>query len=225
MATRALVAELAAAWRTASGIEVAFESIGGVDAVGRLDKGERYDVAMLDAEALEGLAARGRVLAHSVAPVARSPVAIAVRAGAPRPDVASEAALRRAVLEARSIGHSTGPSGRALLRLFERWGILEAVRPRLVQAAPGVAVASLVAAGEADLGFQQRSEMLGVAGIERLGPMPPGCEIVSVFSAAVCTASANPQAAYAFVGFLRSPQVAGAIRRHGMEPASQETAA
>ncbi|GIK26776.1 MAG: hypothetical protein BroJett006_30220 [Betaproteobacteria bacterium] len=219
MATRLVLAELAGAFRARNGVDVAFESVGGVDAAKRVQAGESYDLAVLDAEALEKLVATGRVVPDSQAALVRSGVAIAVRAGAPHPDVSSEEALKRAVLAARSIGHSTGPSGTALLGLFERWGILDALRPRIVQAPPGVPVGKLVADGQVELGFQQYSEMMNVPGIDVLGPMPPGCGIVSVFSAGLCAASTQPEAVRELIDFMQSPAAAEAKRRHGMEPA------
>ncbi|MBI4987734.1 MAG: substrate-binding domain-containing protein [Rhodocyclales bacterium] len=219
MATRLVLAELAGAWRARSGVDVAFESVGGVDAARRVQAGESYDLAVLDADALDKLVATGRVVADSRAGLVRSGVAIAVRAGSARPDVSSEEALKRAVLAARTLGHSTGPSGTALLKLFERWGILDEVRPRIVQAPPGVPVGKLAANGEIELGFQQFSEMMYVPGIDVLGPMPPGCEIVSTFTAGLCAASTQPEAVRELIGFMHSPAAADAKRRHGMEPA------
>ncbi len=219
MATRLVLAELADAYSRRQGLPVAFESVGGVDAAKRVQAGEAYDLAVLDADALDRLAATGRVVAGSQAALVRSGVAIAVRAGCAQPDVSSEAALKQAVLAARSLGHSTGPSGTALLKLFERWGILDALRPRIVQAPPGVPVGKLVANGEVELGFQQASEMMNVPGIAVLGPMPPGCEIFSTFSAGLCAASTQPEAVRALIDFMHSPAAAEAKRRHGMEPA------
>ncbi len=219
MATRQVLAELAGAYLQRSGVAVAFESVGGVDAAKSVQAGESYDLVVLDADALDRLAATGRVVAGSQAALVRSGVAIAVRAGAPQPDIASEAALKRAVLAARTLGHSTGPSGTALLKLFERWGILDEVRGRIVQAPPGVPVGRLVADGEVELGFQQYSEMMNVPGIDVLGPMPPGCGIVSIFSAGLCAASTQPEAVRALIEFMHSPDVVEAKRRHGMEPA------
>ncbi len=219
MATRQLLAELAGAFRQASGIDVAFESVGGVDAAKRVQAGEPYDVVVLAADAIDRLVASGRVVAGSQAELVRSPVAIAVRADAPRPDVASEEALKQAVLAARTIGHSTGPSGTALLALFDRWGILDAVRGRIVQAPAGVPVARLIADGTVELGFQQQSEMTNVPGIEVLGTLPPGCRIVSTFTAGLCAASTRPETVRALIGFLQSPDADAAKRRQGMEPA------
>lgn len=219
MATRALLAELAAAYRAHAGVEVAIESVGGVDAARRVAAGEPFDVVVLAADAIDKLTTAGHVLAGSRAGVVRSDVAIAVRAGAPHPEVGSADALRRSLLAARTIGHSTGPSGTALLQLFELWGVAEALRTRVVQAPPGVPVGTLVARGEVEIGFQQRSELMHLDGIDVLGGMPPGTEIVTVFAGAVCAASTQPGAARSLLDFLVSPATAEAKRRHGMEPA------
>ena len=219
MATRQVLAELAGTWRLRCGVEVAFESMGGVDAARRVRLGEAFDVVALAADAIDSLIATGCVVAGSKTDFVRSEVAIAVRAGAPRPDIAAEDALRRAVLSARTIGYSTGPSGVALAALFDRWGITDAVRERLVQAPSGVPVGQLVASGEVELGFQQKSELIHLDGITVLGTMPPGLEIVTTFSAGLCAASAQPEAARAFLASLQSPATADAKRRHGMEPA------
>lgn len=219
MATRLLLAELAAGCTAAVGVDVAFESVGGVDAARRVAAGEPFDVAILAADAIDRLAAGGSVLAGSRCDLVRSEVAIAVRAGSLRPDIASEDALRRTVLAAVSIGYSTGPSGTALLELFARWGIADAVRSRVVQAPAGVPVGKLVADGAVELGFQQASEMLHQPDIEVIGTMPSGCGIVTVFSGGICAASTRPEAARALLAWLQSPAAADAKRRQGMEPA------
>jgi len=219
MATRQALADLADAYRLRCGVVVTFESVGGVDAAKRVQAGESFDVVALAADAIDQLIATGRVIAESKTELVRSDVAIAVRAGAPRPDIASEDALRRAVLAARTLGYSTGPSGVALAKLFERWGIADAVRERLVQAPPGVPVGQLVANGEVELGFQQKSELIHQDGIAVLGTMPRGIEIVTIFAAGLCAASTQQEAARAWLAFLRSPDTADAKRRHGMEPA------
>ena len=219
MATRRVLAELAGAYRQRSGVVVLFESVGGVDAAKRVQAGEPFDVVVLAADALDELVAAGRVVADSKADLVRSPVAIAVRKGSPRPDIGSEDALRRAVLSARSLGYSTGPSGAALTKLFERWGIADAVRSRIVQAPPGVPVGQLVANGKVELGFQQHSELMHVNGIDVLGPMPASIEIVTTFSGGLCVTSTQPEAVRALLAFMRSPAAVDAKRRHGMEPA------
>ena len=219
MAMRQILAEVADAWQRRSGAEVAFESIGGLDAVRRVDDGEAFDVVVLAADAIDALVAAGRVRAGSRTDLARSVVAMAVRRGAARPAVDSEAALRETLRSARGIGYSTGPSGVAVQRLLERWGIGEASGSRLVQAPPGVPVGTLVARGEVELGFQQLSELMHLEGIDVVGAMPPGLEIVTVFSGGICTASAQPEAARALLDFIRSPATDESRRRNGMEAA------
>jgi molybdate transport system substrate-binding protein len=219
MATRQLLAELAQSYQARSGVAVAFESVGGVDAARRVQAGEAFDVVVLASDAIAKLVASGHVLDGSQGDIVRSAVAIAVREGAPRPDIGSEDALRRSVLAARTLGYSTGPSGVALVKLFERWGIADAVRERIVQAPPGVPVGALVARGEVELGFQQLSELMHLEGIAVLGTMPPGLEIVTTFSAGVCTASRQPEAVGALIAFMRSSDAAGAKQRQGMTPA------
>lgn len=219
MATRQVLAELADAYRKQSGVVVEFESVGGVDAAKRVQAGEAFDVVVLAADAIDKLVAAGSVIAQSKTDLVRSAVAIAVREGAARPDIGSEDALRRAMLCARTLGYSTGPSGVALTKLFDRWGIAETVRDRIVQAPAGVPVGQLVASGEVELGFQQLSELMHLPGVDVLGTMPSGSEIVTTFSAGLCATSVQPEAVRALLAFLRSPAAEDAKRRHGMEPA------
>jgi molybdate transport system substrate-binding protein len=219
MATRQVLTELAAAYRQQSGVVVEFESVGGVDAAKRVEAGAAFDVVVLAADAIDKLVAGGSVIAQSKTDLVRSPVAIAVREGAARPDIGSEAALRHTVLHTRTIGYSTGPSGVALTKLFDRWGIAETVRDRLVQAPPGVPVGQLVASGEVELGFQQLSELMHLPGIAVLGTMPSGAEIVTIFSAGLCATSVQPDAVLALLAYMQSPAAEDAMRRHGLEPA------
>jgi molybdate transport system substrate-binding protein len=215
MATRALLADLVAA----QALPVAIESVGGVDAAQRVHAGEAFDVVVLASDAIDKLVAAGRVLAGSKVDLVQSGVAVAVKAGAVHPDIASEDAVRRAVLAATTLGYSTGPSGVQLAKLFERWGISQEIAPRIVTAPPGVPVGSLVARGDVALGFQQLSELMGLQGLDVLGPLPPSIQITTTFSAGVCAASAQPEAARALLAFLASPKTAETKQRHGMEPA------
>lgn len=222
MATRQVLAELAAAYERRSGQQVAIESAGGVAAARRVEEGELLDIVVLAADAIDRLAAAGRVDPGSRVDLARSGVALAVPAGAPHPDIGTEAAVRNAVLAAPSIGYSTGPSGTYLTRLFERWGIAATIAPRIVQAPPGVPVGTLIARGEVALGFQQSSELMHLSGIDMIGVLPPEIQVTTIFSAAICTictASAQREAARALLAFLASPDADSAKRAHGMEPA------
>ena len=219
MATRALLAELAAAYGRESGQAVAIESVGGVDAARRVQAGEAFDVVVLASDAIDRLVLSGHAVAGSKVDLVHSGVAVAVAAGAQRPEIGSEDALRRAVQQARSVGYSTGPSGVALARLFERWGLADEIRERIVTPPPGVPVGHLVARGEVALGFQQLSELMHLPGIDVIGPMPEPLQIVTTFSAAVCTAAAQPEAARRLIAFMASPGAAEAKRRQGMDPA------
>lgn len=221
MATRHVLADLADAYQRQSGQRVAIESVGGVDAARRIQAGEPFDFVVLAANAIDDLAAAGRVDAATRIDLARSGVAIAVKCGAPRPDVDNELAIKQAVLAARSIGYSTGASGAHLARLFERWGIAEIIAPRIVQAPPGVPVGTLVARGDVELGFQQLSELMHLPGIDVIGQLPPEIQVVTVFSAVVCTTSGQPESAKALLSFLASVEADAAKRRHGMEPADE----
>ena len=218
MATRQVLNDLASAFEAKSGERVAIESVGGVAALKRIEGGEAFDIVVLASDAIDRLAASARIDAASRVRIARSGVAIAVAKGAPRPAIDDEAAVREAVLAARSIGYSTGPSGVYLTRLFERWGIAERIAARIVQAPPGVAVGTLIARGEVELGFQQMSEMIGVEGIDVLGMLPPQIQTLTVFEGAICANANAPQLARAFLAFLASPDADGAKVRHGMEP-------
>lgn len=220
MATRQVLADLAHAWQQRSGQGVEVESVGGVDAARRVAAGEAFDFVVLAADAIDKLAASGSVVAGSRVDLVDSGVAIAVREGAPRPDVSSEAALKAAVLAAPTVGYSTGPSGVALVKLFERWGIAQALQGRLVQAPPGVPVGSLVARGEVALGFQQLAELIHLQGIAILGPMPAAVQITTTFSGAVCAATQRPGAVREMLAFMAGPEAEAAKRRQGMEPAA-----
>lgn len=220
MAMRQVLADLVDEYRQRSSVQVAIESVGGVDASRRIRDGEAFDFVVVASDALRQLADAARIDATSRVALARSGVAMAVRAGTPAPDVGSEVAVRDAVLRARSIGYSTGPSGAHLVKLFERWGIAAAVAPRILQASPGIPVATLVARGDVELGFQQLSELIHAAGIDVIGPLPPGIQMVTVFSAAVCTVSNRRAAARDLLAFLASPAADATKRRHGMDPAT-----
>jgi molybdate transport system substrate-binding protein len=219
MATKQLLADLLADYARVSSQPVTVESVGGVDAARRVQAGEAFDVIALASGAIGQLTEAGCIVAASRVDLVRSGVAIAVRAGAPRPDISSEDAVKRAVLAARSLSYSTGPSGVALAKLFDRWGIADEIKGRIVQAPPGVPVGSLVADGQVELGFQQLSELMNLKGIDLLGPLPDTIQIVTTFSAGVSATSAQADAARALLAFMASPATAETKRRNGMDAA------
>lgn len=223
MATRQVLAELVSAFERQSGCAAVIEAVGGVDAAKRVQAGEVFDVVVLASDAIDKLIAGGHLQAGSKLDLVRSGVAVCVRAGAPLPQIDSEDAVKQAVLAARSISYSTGPSGVVLARLFERWGIAAEIQGRMVQAPPGVPVGTLVARGEVALGFQQLSELLHVEGITVLGPLPPAIQITTTFSAGIHASvpAGSPQfeRVSAMLAYMHSPEAVEAKKRQGMEPA------
>jgi molybdate transport system substrate-binding protein len=218
MATRSLLAELAAAYAQQYGCRIDLEAVGGVDAAKRVRAGEAFDAVVLAAKTIDELIAERHIAAGSRVDLVRSGVAVAVRAGTPHPDIGSDDALRRAVLGAPTLAYSTGPSGVHLQQVFERWGIATEISPRIVQAPPGVPVGTLVADGRVALGFQQLSELMHLDGIDVVGPLPPGVQIVTTFSGGIATLCCQPDAARALLHWIAGPAAAGARQRHGMDP-------
>ena len=219
MATRQLLAVLGASYEQQSGRKIAITSLGGVEAVRRISAGEAFDIAVLAQSAMERLETSGHLVRGSLVGFARSFVAVAVRSGEERPRLDHEADVKHAVLNARRIAYSSGPSGEHLKRLFERWGIAESIAHRLVQAPAGVPVGTLLAKGEADLGFQQLSELLDIPGVEVLGLLPSDVQSETLFSAGICSVSSRRDEARALISYLTSPETGSAKRRYGLEPA------
>lgn len=216
MATRLILGDLVRRYQEARGVAVTIRSMGGVDAAELVRAGEVTDIVIMASGPMAKLEADGFLVAGASAAFARSGMGLAIRAGAPHPDIHDADAVRRAVLGAGKVGYSTGPSGDHLLKLCQTWGVDPG---RLVKAPPGKPVVSLVAQGEADLGFQQLSELLGVPGVEVVGPLPPEIQATTVFTAGVCAKSSKPAETRALIAFLTSPEADAAKRLHGMEPA------
>jgi molybdate transport system substrate-binding protein len=215
MATRELLNELVGQYQLSTGQSVTTEAAGGVDVAKRVRAGEAVDIVILSSTAIDSLIAAGSLLPDSRTDLVKSGVSIAVRAGAARPDVSSEEAVKRAVLAARTLSYSTGPSGVYLEKLFERWGILAAIRERIVVPPPGVPVGSLVASGQAELGFQQLSELMSLPGTEVLGPLPAAIQAITIFSGGISSGCAQPEAARSLLTYLASPVLEQTKHRHG----------
>jgi molybdate transport system substrate-binding protein len=219
MATKQILADLVALYHTTTGQAASVESVGGVDAARRVLAGEVFDVVILARNAMDTLHGAGKLADGSLHDLLVSGVGVAVQSGTPHPDISSEAAVKQAVLDAPTLGYSTGPSGVQLAKLFEHWGIAEQIKPRIVQAPPGVPVGALIAKGQVALGFQQLSELLNVQGLDLVGMLPPEIEIVTTFSGAVAATCSTKGSAQELLAFFASPVCAPSIRRNGMEPA------
>jgi molybdate transport system substrate-binding protein len=218
--TAALI-ELTPAFERATGhrIVVGATTSTGPDSVqNRLQRGEPVDVIIMSDTALDGFIKDGRLVAATRVDLVRSAIGMAVRAGAPRPDVSSIGAFKRALLQAKSIAYSASVSGIYLsTELFQRLGIADQVLPKS-RRIEGERVGTVVARGDAEVGFQQISELLPVPGIELVGPLPPEVQRLTVFSAAIATSAGAPVAARALLAFFTSPEAAPIIKRTGLEP-------
>jgi molybdate transport system substrate-binding protein len=192
---------------------------GGVNAVAkRVADGEIADVVMLPAPQVDDLIKRGKLVAETRVNVATSGVGVAIRAGAPKIDASSSEGIRKALLAAKTIAYSAGPSGVHMESLIARWGLTDQLRAKIVPPIPDVAIGVMVARGDAEIGFQQVSELLPVKGIDYLGPLPADIQEITVFSAAVHKAAGHSDAARALLKYLTAPEAAPIIRKTGMEP-------
>jgi len=217
-AVKEVVFELIPAFEKASGHKVTTIWAGTEAITKRISGGEVVDIVLIAAPNIDKLIAEGKLVAGSRADVAKSGIGVAVRAGLPKPDISSGEAVKNAVLAAKSVAYSSGPSGFYLADLFKKMGIAGQIKDKLKQTPSGVQVGEVVARGEADLGFQQVSELLHLKGIHYLGPLPADIQHTTVFSAGLHTAAPAPDAAKALMKFLTAPEAAPVIRRSGMEP-------
>ena len=208
--------ELVPQFERATGNKVSTSWVASVQMMSRLKGGEAVDLVILSADSLDELI-NARIIADRQ-DIARSGVAVAVKSGSPKPDISSGEALKRTVLAAKSVAYSTGPSGIYLIALFERMGIADRIRSKVKQV-QGEPAGAVVARGEAELGFQQMSELLPVPGIDIVGPLSQDVQKITVFSAGIHVKARAADAARALVGFFKSPGAAPVIREKGMEPA------
>jgi molybdate transport system substrate-binding protein len=213
------VRDLAPAFERASGNKVVVSFEMGQGLMNKVNADAPADVVTHYPDMIEDLIKKGKVRAGSGAVVARAGIGVAVKAGAPKPDLGSADAFKRAMLAAKSVAYSrSGASGIAAAKLMERLGIAEQLKAKTVLV-DGVPVAEIVAKGEAEIGLQQINVILPVAGIDYAGPLPPELQDYVVFGAGVLTVSKAPEAALALVKFMSAPEAAPLIRKSGMEPA------
>jgi molybdate transport system substrate-binding protein len=189
----------------------------------RVRRGDPVDVVILADAAIDELIKEGRIAASSRVPLARSAIGMAVRAGAPKPDISSVEAFTRVLLRAKSIAYSAQVSGVYLsTELFPRLGIADQLRAKSVRV-ERERVGAVVARGEAEIGFQQISELLPIAGIDYVGPLPAPLQRVTVFTAGVATGAKSPEAARALIRFFVSPEGVRAMTKYGLEPITSPT--
>ena len=215
-ATRDAYVEAVPQFEKATGHTVVTTWTGSANIKKRIAAGEVYDLVIVGAPVIDAFVQQGKVVAGSRVDLMKS--GVGVRAGASRPDISSSGNLKKAVLEAKSIGYSTGPSGDYVIKLFERMGIADQVRPKLKQVPSGERIGTFITSGEAEIGFQQVSELIDAPGVDYLGPLPPEVQQTTVFSAGIHSGAKEAKAAKELVEFLTGPAAASAIRKHGMEP-------
>ena len=184
----------------------------------RIAAGEAADLVILGDSGTEELIKQGKLATNSRANFAKSGIAVAVRTGAPKPDISSSEAVKKSVLAAKSVAYSAGASGIYLVSMFDKLGISEQVKSKLATVKPGEPVGDVVARSEAEIGFHQLSELIPVKGIQILGPLPADIQHVTVFSGGIHSGTKETDATAALVKFLTAPSVAPVIKKHGMEP-------
>jgi molybdate transport system substrate-binding protein len=219
IATREAYLELVPQFERASGHKVSTTWAGTTAIMQRMAAGETYDLVMISSTELGELTRQGKIVSGSRADLAKSGIGIAVRAGAPHPDVSSSAALKQALLAAKTVGYTSGPSGVYMASLIERMGIAAEVKPKHRTVPSGGTVGTIVASGDAEIGFQQVSELVHIPGIDYIGPLPADVQCITVFSCGLQTGAPQPDAAKALVEFLTTPAAVAVMQKHALEPA------
>ena len=184
----------------------------------RLERGEPADVLIMVGYALEDLAKKGKVTDGSSIDLVKSPIGVAVKSGAPKPDISTADAVKRALLAAKTIAYSDSASGVYVsTEMFDKLGIKEAMQGK-ARKIPATPVGEIVAHGDAEIGFQQMSELKPVEGIDIVGPLPDELQKITIFSAGIASASKEPDAGKALIKFLASPAARGELIKSGMDP-------
>ena len=217
-ATEQAYRELAPQFEQASGHKVTTIFTGTLDVQKRIAAGESYDIILMAGPAIDDFIKAGKVVPGSRVDIARSGVGVAVKAGAPKPDIGSTEAVKKTLLAAKSIGYSTGPSGVYLTGLFQRLGVADAIKGKLKQTPTGVFVGNIVASGEAEIGFQQVSELAHFPGVDFVGPLPADIQEVTVFSAGLQVGAKETEPAKSWLKFLTAPEHAAAFTSRGLTP-------
>ena len=216
---KTVLEELAPQFEKATGHKLVIRFAPAAELKAQIEKGEAFDLAILTAAAIDDLIKQGKLAAATRANIANSGAGVAIKKGAPKPDIATADAFKRTLLNAKSIAYvGTGATGANMRKIFERLGIAEDMKAK-TKVLSGISAPDAVARGEAELGFTQISEILPVAGAELAGPLPPELQIYTVFPAAVGASAKEPAAAKSLLDFLRTPAAAAVIKVKGMDPA------
>ena len=215
IATREAYNELVPLFERDTGHTIVTTWAGTVDIMKRLSAGgEVHDLVVLSGVELDDLIKLGKIAAGSRVDIAKSGIGVAVRAGAPKPDIGSADALKRTLLAAKTVGYTSGPSGVYMAGLIERMGIAGEIKPKHRGVPSG---GTIVASGDCEIGFQQISELVHIKGIDYVGPLPPDVQRVTIFATGIPAGASNPDGARALVKFLTTPANAAVIRKHGLE--------
>jgi len=217
-ATEEAYKELVPQFEKASGHKVTTVFTGTLDALKRLSSGETYDLLIMARQQIDELSQNGKVVAGSRTDIAKSGVGMAVGKGKPKPDISTVDALKKTLLAAKSIGYSTGPSGIYVVTMFQKMGIADEIKGKLKQTPTGVFVGSIIASGEAEIGFQQVSELSFFPGVDYVGPIPTEVQLITVFSAGLPAGSKETGAAKALVSFVTAPAAAAIFKKHALDP-------
>jgi molybdate transport system substrate-binding protein len=218
IATREAYLELVPQFERSTSHKVTTTWAGTTDIMKRMAAGETYDLVMISRKELDELIRQGKIVAGSRIDLATCGIGVAVRAGAPRPDIGSAEALKRALLAAKTVGYTSGPSGVYMAGLIERMGIAAEVAPKHRSVPSGGTIGTIVAGGEAEIGFQQISELVHIDGIDYVGPLPAQVQHITVFSAGIHSAASNADGARALVQFLAAPTARSIYAKHGLSP-------
>jgi molybdate transport system substrate-binding protein len=217
-ATEEAYKELVPQFEKASGHKVTTIFTGTLGVMKRLSDGESYDLLIMSRQSIDELSQSGKVVTGSRTDIAKSGVGVAVGKGKPKPDISTVDALKKSLLAAKSIGYSTGPSGIYVVTMFQKMGIADEIKNKLKQTPTGVFVGSIIASGEAEIGFQQVSELSFFPGIDYVGPIPAEVQLITVFSAGIPTGTKQADAAKALVSFVTAPAAAAIFKKHALDP-------
>ncbi len=217
-AAKEILDELIPQFEKSSGHKVVTTWTGSANIKKLMAAGEVYDLVIVGGPMIDAFIQEGKVAPGSRTDLMKSGVGVAVQAGAPKPNIESNEALKKTLIAAKSIGYSSGPSGDHLVALIERMGITDQIKPKLKQVPSGARIGTMIVNGDVEIGFQQISELIHAPGLDYLGPLPSAVQKITIYSAGIHSGAKQPEAAKALVKTLTGPVAAPIIKQHGMEP-------